>query len=541
MQAGKREGVTEGFLIGVAVVERNKDSGISAGREQRRCFFGHSDRDPSCCPGTLAKERPEANEPKQGAQGKRAENGEPEDEWPPFSAGPNPVAELVPDEPNIQGEDEEGAGPGRDLEPAAVRKGTHEAAITGEVDERYDGEGQLKAENDLAENDEPGGSGIAGDIDGGGSRSHGEHARDAAPEPGPHAELQETLHDDLSGHGSRKSGGLPGAEKGKTEHEAGDTGAEQGGQQLIGLADVCDSYTAGKEDSGCHDEDRGIDEERAIQRDRRIDEVEAASSTLLVRSFADAAGLYEGRMEIQVMRHHGCAEYANSYVEALTVDAREQAGEKGGHIWPRKKYLDRETGGDGGDEGEHEGFDDADAKASEPEDEQGIGGGKENADEQRQVKKKVETDSGSENLGEVTGNDGEFAEDPKDKGNGARVLIAAGLGEIAAGNDSEPGTEGLKEQGHDAREDQDPEKAVAEASASFEVGGPIAGVHVADTDQVGGTCKGEQAPPERVVSGGDGPVDFGQGEPARVGKIVLQHDLTLVWRGSDATVEDGNC
>ena len=57
---------------------------------------------------------------------------------------------------------------------------------------------------------------------------------------------------------------------------------------------------------------------------------------------------------------------------------------------------------------------------------------------------------------------------------------------------------------------QDPEQAVAEARAAFQVGGPVAGVHVADADQVGGAGEGEHTPPEGHLGRADGGVDIGQ-------------------------------
>ncbi len=92
----------------------------------------------------------------------------------------------------------------------------------------------------------------------------------------------------------------------------------------------------------------------------------------------------------------------------------------------------------------------------------------------------------------------------------ARVGFAAGLGQIAAGNDAQARAERLQQDGHGVGHDQHPQQAVAEARAAFQVGGPVAGVHIADADQIGRAGEGEHAPPERDLGGADARVDFGE-------------------------------
>ena len=99
----------------------------------------------------------------------------------------------------------------------------------------------------------------------------------------------------------------------------------------------------------------------------------------------------------------------------------------------------------------------------------------------------------------------------------ARVVIAAGLGEVAAAGDAEARGERLQQDRHQVGDHDDAEERVAEAGAAGEVGGPVAGVHVADGDEVAGAGEGEELAPEAgVVGDGDGAVDFGQA--ARAGR-----------------------
>ena len=78
----------------------------------------------------------------------------------------------------------------------------------------------------------------------------------------------------------------------------------------------------------------------------------------------------------------------------------------------------------------------------------------------------------------------------------ARVAVAAGLREVAAAGDAEARGERLQQDRHQVGDHDDAEQRVAVARAAGEVGGPVAGVHVADGDQVAGAGEGEHLAPE---------------------------------------------
>ncbi len=115
------------------------------------------------------------------------------------------------------------------------------------------------------------------------------------------------------------------------------------------------------------------------------------------------------------------------------------------------------------------------------------------------MEEKVQGDRRAEDLRQIAGDDGDFAKEPERQIDGSRIGFAAGLGEVAAGDDSEARAQRLKQDGHGVRHDQDPEQAVAEMRAAGEIGRPVAGVHVTDADEVGGAGEGEHAPPEGTV------------------------------------------
>ena len=60
-----------------------------------------------------------------------------------------------------------------------------------------------------------------------------------------------------------------------------------------------------------------------------------------------------------------------------------------------------------------------------------------------------------------------------------------------AGHDAEARGQRLEQHRHEVAHQQHPHELVAEARAAGEIGGPVAGVHVADTHQVGGPCESE--------------------------------------------------
>ena len=76
-----------------------------------------------------------------------------------------------------------------------------------------------------------------------------------------------------------------------------------------------------------------------------------------------------------------------------------------------------------------------------------------------------------------------------------RVLLAAGLREVLAGHHAELHAQRLQEHRHQVRQQDHPDEGVAELGAAGEVGRPVAGVHVADADQVAGAGEGEEAAP----------------------------------------------
>jgi hypothetical protein len=129
---------------------------------------------------------------------------------------------------------------------------------------------------------------------------------------------------------------------------------------------------------------------------------------------------------------------------------------------------------------------------------------------ERYAEQQVERDGGANDLRQIAGGDGDLTEHPEREAGGSREVIAAGLSEVATGDDAEFGGEALQQDRHEVRKQDDAEQRVPELRSSGEVSSPVAGVHVADRDEVSGSGKGEDfAEPVRMRDR-DRPIDLGQ-------------------------------
>src|SRR3990172_6288050 len=118
------------------------------------------------------------------------------------------------------------------------------------------------------------------------------------------------------------------------------------------------------------------------------------------------------------------------------------------------------------DEPDDERFDVAEAAVLQEEDEKHVERGEDDAPDERQADEQVEGDGRADDLGEVAGGDGDLAEDPEEDRDRPGVAVAAGLREVASAGDAEAGGQGLEDDGHDVRDEDDAEERVAVAGAA---------------------------------------------------------------------------
>ncbi len=150
---------------------------------------------------------------------------------------------------------------------------------------------------------------------------------------------------------------------------------------------------------------------------------------------------------------------------------------------PGDENFVREARRDGENQRDDEGLDQAEAAALQRQNDQHVERRNHHAREQRKTEEQLQRDSRAQNFGKIARGDGDFASDPQQKGGAARIMFAAGLREIASRSDTEFGGERLEKHRHQIADEHHAEQPVAEFRAAAEVGGPVAGIHVADGDQ----------------------------------------------------------
>ena len=101
------------------------------------------------------------------------------------------------------------------------------------------------------------------------------------------------------------------------------------------------------------------------------------------------------------------------------------------------------------------------------------------------AEEEIEAEGCAEKLGEVGGDGGDLGGDPEEERHGPGEVLAAVLGEGEAGDDAELGREVLDEDGHGVRPEEHPEQAIAEAAASFDIGGEVSRIDVGDRGHEG--------------------------------------------------------
>ena len=281
---------------------------------------------------------------------------------------------------------------------------------------------------------------------------------------------------------------------------------------VLNLGDV--GVAAGVKRRRRHDQDGRIDEKRKAEGDRGVEKRKAYRLALAFRRFLVLSRLHDGRVQIQVVRHHGGPENADRDVEHLRVGedlrGRDESPRHGAHVRLRDEQFEQEAPAHDRDERDHERLEHAEALVLQVQHDQHVDGGDRDAHGERDPKEQIEGDRGADHLGEVAGGDGDFAQHPEAKGDGRRIVIATGLREITTGHDTKLGGESLQEHRHQVRQQDHRQQGVAEARPTGEIGRPIARVHIPDGDQVTRSGERHHFPEPGGAVHIDGAVHFGQ-------------------------------
>ncbi len=190
--------------------------------------------------------------------------------------------------------------------------------------------------------------------------------------------------------------------------------------------------------------------------------------------------------------------------------ARDEAGEYGAGIGFGNQDLEQEAAGDGGDQHDDERLEQPKALVLHVEDDEHVERRDRDPPRERNAEQEVQGDRRADHFGEVARGDRDLADHPQEKRHRPRVVVTARLGQVATGHDAELGRKALQQNRHQVGQQNDGEECVPEARAPREIGGPVAGIHVADGDEIPGPCKGERFLPPGTRLDRDGAIDFRQ-------------------------------
>ncbi len=219
------------------------------------------------------------------------------------------------------------------------------------------------------------------------------------------------------------------------------------------------------------------------------------------------------------MRHHRGPDDADRDVEHCGIGddlaRRHESLQHRGDRWRRSHDLDRKADRDDEQQRDDEGFEKTKALVHQKQQQEGVKRRQQRPADQGNAEQQFQCDRSPDHFGQIAGDDRRFAGQPQQQIDRPRIGGAAGLREIAVGNDAKPGCECLQQDRHQVGDQNDRQQRVAKPRTTGEVGRPVARVHVADRDQIAGTGKGQQ-PAQPVTAGGhrNRPVDLREAQPA---------------------------
>ena len=236
-----------------------------------------------------------------------------------------------------------------------------------------------------------------------------------------------------------------------------------------------------------------------------------------------AARLHDRRVQVEVVRHHRRADDADGEVEHRRVGDDARPGHEAGQHRRQLRAAARRSGTRSRRRPVATSAMIAASSQRKPRlcnASRSItsSSGDDDARHERQAEQQVEADRHADHLRQVAGDDRHFAEQPERPVRGRREVAPARLRQVDAGAEAQPHGGGLEQHRHQVREQDDREQRVAELRAGGERGRPVAGVHVADCDQVTGAEEKQHAAPggalRRRTRGGDRSVDLGEARPS---------------------------
>jgi hypothetical protein len=217
---------------------------------------------------------------------------------------------------------------------------------------------------------------------------------------------------------------------------------------------------------------------------------------------ADFARLHQRRMQKQVVRHDGGSDHADGHHQHASLT---EAGQEQGPAHFREvrldlrqhEDLDAVTDGDRRHKNPDHRLDHPDAQALQRQQEQHIERRDDDRPRKRDMEKQIEGHRAAQRFRQVRRPDGDLHRNPGGPAGPRRVVFAAALGEIPAGDQPQPGGNYLQNHRHEARQRHHPQQPVFVLRPARQISPPVARIHVPDAHQQGRPGKGPPLPPER--------------------------------------------
>ena len=251
------------------------------------------------------------------------------------------------------------------------------------------------------------------------------------------------------------------------------------------------------------DENGRVDEERTQQRHRGVDRGEADRAPLARVAALVGPRLHHARVQVQVVRHHRGAQDADGDVQHARIGhdlgLRQQSTKDALQRRMRNRQFVGEASTDHHDQPAHDALQHAESAALQHEHHQHVERGQQHARHQRQSEQQLQRDRRSDHLGQVARGDGHLAQHPLRDAGCARSTVATCLRQIAFRHDAQLQREVLQQDRHQVGHQDHHQQRVAEQRAASEIGGPVAGIHVAHRHHGAGTGKRQQRAPETAL------------------------------------------
>ena len=100
------------------------------------------------------------------------------------------------------------------------------------------------------------------------------------------------------------------------------------------------------------------------------------------------------------------------------------------------------------------------------------------------MEQQIERDPRTDDLRHVAGDNADFRRQPQKQGHGFRVRIPASLGQISLRDNAELRRQRLQEDRREVGKEDHRQQTIGKEGPAADVRCPVAGVHVADRDQV---------------------------------------------------------